>query len=134
MIFSRFFGLFLNIRYWDSSLDSQSPTTSKIYKFFGGNGDQNGCIPNGAFQNLQSSVPTNHCVARNFDTSVALYPVELVSLLTSSVSGEKTYNSFRENLEGTIHNSVHSFISGDMVISYISYISYIMIIISNAFL
>jgi hypothetical protein len=94
--------------YWDWSIDSEAPETSAIWDSFG----RDGCVEMRVAGNLTSNYPWEHCVNRfgNLMHEGSSFSPEQVGYIMA----RDNYNEFREELEYTPHNMVHSSIGGDM--------------------
>jgi hypothetical protein len=97
--------------YWDWTFDSQAPDKSPIWTSFGKT--KRGCLTIPALGAMRSNVPSNHCVTRQWIDN-DLLSAQYNSVQMQLIMGAKTFNAFRENLEGAPHNSVHVAIGGDM--------------------
>lgn len=96
--------------WWDEAMDSQSPETSTVWKYFGGNG-AGSCIPNGPFANTTVQNPFPHCISRDFTPRYAFSsPENMAAMIVNS----STYDKFHYSLELGLHGAVHEFVGGDM--------------------
>lgn len=107
--------IYLLISYWDGSMDSQSPETSPLWRYIGGNG-QGSCIPNGPFAGIRAAYSTPHCVSRDFQKG-SLPSEEVVA---GTYLTQPTYAGFRPALETGYHTSVHVWVGGDFPVMYSS--------------
>lgn len=95
------------VPYWDWSQDSRSPQSSVPMsdQMYGGAG---GCIHNGRFSGINSTVPDAHCVYRNNNTNIGpFYSSEQVeSIIRSSTTYAQIHTSIENNPHGNFHVSV----------------------------
>jgi len=104
--------------FWDWGYDSQAPELSphwgddKLSFGRGGDPNNNGCVTTGHFKDHKPKYTDNGCITRDFTKTID--PLTSTDVLNKLMSGSKDYDSFRRNLEGRPHASVHVQIGGDM--------------------
>ncbi|ORX97417.1 Di-copper centre-containing protein, partial [Basidiobolus meristosporus CBS 931.73] len=105
----------INIPYWDWTIESQSPETSIIFKWYGGNGQgRSKCVVDGAFARWTLSYPNRHCLQRSFDEGNKIgsfYSAEVINAIQDT---NDDFDDFRQSFESGPHGQVHNGISGDM--------------------
>jgi tyrosinase len=104
--------------YWNWAFDSQAPETSIVFRAdrFGGNGQNGGCVTNGAFANWQAAYPTPHCLSRSFDAGDRINSFYSSDIITRTISQSQSYDALRRAIEFAPHGAVHVGIGGDMSI------------------
>lgn len=104
----------------DAAADFAAPHQSMVFgdDYFGGNGDRRRgyCIKNGFQANLMVNFPDRHCLKRDFqgdqaDTIAAWHSPALITSMIQTTSG-RGYDNFRQQLEYSLHNSIHFSVGG----------------------
>ncbi|KAJ1666626.1 hypothetical protein IW140_002615 [Coemansia sp. RSA 1813] len=103
------------VPYWDELRDSRSPAASTVLssRLLGGNGFGS-CVRDGFEASWTLSFPSPHCLARQYDMGSQIQPWYSPEYIYSVMQRYSDMHGFRENIEYSIHGSVHLGIGGDM--------------------
>ncbi|XP_015793856.1 uncharacterized protein LOC107370381 [Tetranychus urticae] len=110
----------LALPYWDGAAEFTAPHTSRVFSesYFGGNGNPNNnyCVSSGIQANLSIGYPETRCLRRNFQgpNANSIAPWQSPAFITSIIQTSSSYDTFRQNLEHSLHNSMHFGIGGNV--------------------
>ncbi|KAI8323504.1 Di-copper centre-containing protein [Martensiomyces pterosporus] len=104
-----------SIPYWDELRDSRNPAGSPVLtpQFVGGNGF-GGCVRDGLQAGWTLPFPNRHCLVRRFDQGGRMQPWYSAEYIYSIMQRYDDMHGLRENIEYTLHGSVHLGVGGDM--------------------
>ncbi|KAJ2507109.1 hypothetical protein IWW47_001265 [Coemansia sp. RSA 2052] len=107
--------------YWDELRDSRNPAGSPVLsdRLLGGNGF-GGCVRDGLQQGWTMSFPRSHCLVRSYDRGGQMQSWYSPEFIFSTMQRYNDMHGFRENIEFTLHGSVHLGVGGDMAALYSS--------------
>ncbi|KAK9700927.1 hypothetical protein K7432_011979 [Basidiobolus ranarum] len=106
----------LSLPYWDWTLDSQAPETSKVFEWFGGNGSSDdNCVGDFPLPSWETVSPNESCLRRQFTLDGSkippFYPPEIIE---EAISDSESFEELRHVIEMGPHGSVHIGINGHM--------------------
>ncbi|KAJ2550756.1 hypothetical protein EV175_003950 [Coemansia sp. RSA 1933] len=103
------------VPYWDGLRDSRNPAASGVLssRLLGGNGFGS-CVRDGLQSGWTMSFPNSHCLTRQYDRGNSIQPWYSPEYIYSIMQRYGDMHGFRENIEYSIHGSVHLSIGGDM--------------------
>jgi tyrosinase len=107
--------------YWDWSYDSQAPELAPIWQsdWYGGNGRSGDhCVVNGKFNQYRPFYPEDHCLQRQWDNGDKINAYYSPQALRDLIRNSRSYNTFRQRLEGVPHGQVHTSMGYDMSTMY----------------
>ncbi|KAJ1917232.1 hypothetical protein H4219_003316 [Mycoemilia scoparia] len=106
----------IDLPYWDSTIDSQSPFTSQLFspQYFGGNGrGADFCVQDGPFANTQLTYPNRHCLKRRFVSDSPTSAFADPGTIAEMANHQNNYDAFRRFLEFVPHPGVHNGVGGN---------------------
>ncbi|KAJ2247275.1 hypothetical protein GGI13_005109 [Coemansia sp. RSA 455] len=109
------------VPFWDELRDSRNPAGSPVLtdRRVGGNGF-GGCVRDGLQQGWTMSFPGPHCLIRGYDRGGQMQSWYSPEFVFSMMQRYNDMHGFRENIEFTLHGSVHLGVGGDMATLYSS--------------
>ncbi|KAJ2900131.1 hypothetical protein GGI21_002438 [Coemansia aciculifera] len=109
------------VPYWDELRDSRNPAGSPVLssRLMGGNGF-GGCVRDGLQQGWTMSFPGPHCLVRRYDRGGQMQSWYSPEYIFSTMQRYNDMHGLRENIEFTLHGSVHLGMGGDMSALYSS--------------
>ncbi|KAJ2223703.1 hypothetical protein GGF40_003778 [Coemansia sp. RSA 1286] len=109
------------VPYWDELRDSRNPAGSPVMSDLriGGNGFGS-CVRDGLQQGWTMAFPNPHCLNRLYDMGNQMHSWYSPEYIYSVMQRNNDMHGFRENIEFTLHGSVHLGIGGDMSTPYSS--------------
>ncbi|KAJ2009144.1 hypothetical protein GGI04_000704 [Coemansia thaxteri] len=107
------------VPYWDELRDARNPAGSPVLtsRLIGGNGF-GGCVRDGLQGGWTMSFPGPHCLVRSYDRSGQMQSWYSPEFIFSVMQRHNDMHGFRENIEFTLHGSVHLGVGGDMATLY----------------
>ncbi|KAJ1725701.1 hypothetical protein LPJ53_000180 [Coemansia erecta] len=109
------------VPFWDELRDSRNPAGSPVMSSarIGGNGF-GACVSDGLQNGWTMSFPNPHCLSRLYDMGNQMHSWYSPEYIYSVMQRNNDMHGFRENIEFSLHGSVHLGIGGDMSTPYSS--------------
>ncbi|KAI9499970.1 hypothetical protein GGI25_005358 [Coemansia spiralis] len=103
------------VPYWDELRDARDPAGSPVLTsgLLGGNGF-GGCVRDGFQAGWMLTFPNSHCLTRQYDRGNQMQSWYSPEYIYSIMQRYGDMHGLRENIEYTIHGSVHLSVGGDM--------------------